>query len=229
MSISIFALTKLLNIFVNNEIIFIMSQKKQNKELLILEAAEQEFLEKGYDGARTISIAQAAGVTHAMLHYYFRTKEKLFERIVDEKVHLMSQSLQAALGDASLPIVERIRYGIGLHFDFIASNPELPRFAINEIFSRPERCQMMHNRIDIIAKSLYTSIQHEIDKAAEHDERKKIDARMLLLSIISLNIFTFIATPFIKPIMGDLMSDRKRFLEARKRENIETIMCRIKP
>ena len=87
----------------------------------------------------------------------------------------------------------------------------------------------MHNRIDIIAKSLYTSIQHEIDKAAEHDEMKKIDARMLLLSIISLNIFTFIATPFIKPIMGDLMSDRKRFLEARKRENIETIMCRIKP
>ena len=49
-------------------------QERQNKESEILAAAEQEFIAKGYDGARTTSIAQAAGVTHAMLHYYFRTK-----------------------------------------------------------------------------------------------------------------------------------------------------------
>ena len=58
----------------------------QNKEQLILEAAESEFAAKGYDGARTTSIAKAAGVTHAMLHYYFRTKELLFERIIDKKI-----------------------------------------------------------------------------------------------------------------------------------------------
>ena len=57
----------------------------QNKELLILEAAEREFITKGYDGARTTSIAKEAGVTHAMLHYYFRTKEHLFEQIIDKK------------------------------------------------------------------------------------------------------------------------------------------------
>lgn len=206
-----------------------MSRKeKQNKENEILEAAEREFLVKGYDGARTTSIAQAAGVTHAMLHYYFRTKEKLFERIVDEKVRLMSQSFQTALGADSQPIVERLRSGIALHFDFIAANPELPRFAINEIFSRPERYQMMHDRIDIIAKSLYTNLQYEIDKAAERGEIRPIDGRMLLLSIMSLNIFTFIATPFIEPILGNLMEDKERFLAERKAENIETIMCRIK-
>ena len=55
-----------------------------NKENDILRAAEREFLAKGFSGARTVSIAQAAGVTHAMLHYYFRTKEQLFERILDE-------------------------------------------------------------------------------------------------------------------------------------------------
>lgn len=55
------------------------SNDKQTKEQEILKAAEQEFLTKGYDGARTTSIAQAAGVTHAMLHYYFRTKEQLFD------------------------------------------------------------------------------------------------------------------------------------------------------
>ena len=61
-----------------------MEQKPaQKREQAILEAAEREFLKKGFDGARTTSIAAAAGVTHAMLHYYFRTKEQLFERILD--------------------------------------------------------------------------------------------------------------------------------------------------
>ena len=73
-------------------------QEKQTKEQLILAAAEHEFLTKGYDSARTTSIAQAAGVTHAMLHYYFRTKEQLFERIVDEKYKLMSHSMLTVMG-----------------------------------------------------------------------------------------------------------------------------------
>ena len=55
------------------------SQKNANDtEVRILQAAEKEFLEKGYAGAKTTDIAAAAGVTHAMLHYYFRTKDKLF-------------------------------------------------------------------------------------------------------------------------------------------------------
>lgn len=62
-----------------------MTKPQQNKEQAILKAAEREFLTKGYAGARTTSIAEAAGVTHAMLHYYFRTKEHIFERILDEK------------------------------------------------------------------------------------------------------------------------------------------------
>ena len=106
------------------------NKDKQNKEQEILKAAEQEFLTKGYDGARTTSIALAAGVTHAMLHYYFRTKEQLFDRIVESKFVTMSQSLIAILGDPTLPIVERIKGGIEAHFDFVAANPELPRLLV---------------------------------------------------------------------------------------------------
>lgn len=56
--------------------------EQHNTEELILLSAEKEFLEKGYSGAKTTAIADAAGVTHAMLHYYFRTKDKLFEKMV---------------------------------------------------------------------------------------------------------------------------------------------------
>ena len=138
----------------------------RNKEQAILEAAEREFIAKGFAGARTTSIAEAAGVTHAMLHYYFRTKEQLFERILDEKMRLMGESVLAAFGQPGLPLAERLRDGI--------------------------------------------------------------DVRMLLLDIISLNVFPFIAYPVIEPILGDLTADRERFFARRRAENTKVILRRLK-
>lgn len=203
-------------------------QDKQNKEQEILAAAEREFLTKGYDGARTTSIARAAGVTHGMLHYYFRTKGQLFERIIDEKFSKMSRSMFAILGDPRLPIVERLKGGIAAHFDFIAENPELPRFVINEIVTRPEHYRVLYDHAGKIIDSIYNDLQAEIDLAAERGEIENIDVKMLFISIMSMNIFTFIAYPFMEPLMGELMADRERFLAQRKAENIETILRRIK-
>ena len=204
------------------------NQEKQSKEQQILAAAEQEFLTRGYDGARTTSIAQAAGVTHAMLHYYFRTKEQLFERIVDEKFETMSHSMFAIMGDPSLPIVERIKGGIEAHFDFVAQNPLLPRFVINEIISRPERYDVLYKRVGAIIDNVYHGLQSEINRSAERGEIERVDIKMLFISIMSLNIFTFLAYPFMEPLMGELMVNRERFLAERKAENIETILRRIK-
>ena len=204
------------------------NQEKQSKEQQILTAAEQEFLTRGYDGARTTSIAQVAGVTHAMLHYYFRTKEQLFERIVDEKFETMSHSMFAIMGDPSLPIVERIKGGIEAHFDFVAQNPLLPRFVINEIISRPERYDVLYKRLGAIIDNVYRGLQSEINRSAERGEIERVDIKMLFISIMSLNIFTFLAYPFMEPLMGELMANRERFLAERKAENIETILRRIK-
>lgn len=204
------------------------NQEKQSKEQQILAAAEQEFLTRGYDGTRTTSIAQAAGVTHAMLHYYFRTKEQLFERIVDEKFETMSHSMFAIMGDPSLPIVERIKGGIEAHFDFVAQNPLLPRFVINEIISRPERYDVLYKRVGAIIDNVYRGLQSEINRSAERGEIERVDIKMLFISIMSLNIFTFLAYPFMEPLMGELMVNRERFLAERKAENIETILRRIK-
>ena len=204
------------------------NQEKQNKEQQILAAAEQEFLTRGYDGARTTSIAQAAGVTHAMLHYYFRTKEQLFERIVDEKFETMSHSMFAIMGDPSLPFVERIKGGIEANFDFVAQNPLLPRFVINEIISRPERYDVLYKRVGAIIDNVYRGLQSEINRSAERGEIERVDIKMLFISIMSLNIFTFLAYPFMEPLMGELMANRERFLAERKAENIETILRRIK-
>lgn len=206
-----------------------MEQKPaQKREQAILEAAEREFLKKGFDGARTTSIAAAAGVTHAMLHYYFRTKEQLFERILDEKMRMMGQSVLAAFGDARLPLIERLRNGIERHFDFIAANPDLPRFIVNEVFARPERYEAMQRQIRSLMGVMLIDTQRALDEAADRGEIRRIDVRMLMLDIISLNVFVFIAYPILEPLLGDLTADREQFFELRKAETVETVMRRLK-
>lgn len=198
-----------------------------NKEQAILEAAEREFLAKGFDGARTTSIARTAGVTHAMLHYYFRTKERIFERILDEKMRLMGESILKAFGNPELPLPERLRQGIESHFDFVAANAELPRFLINEVFARPERYEAMRQRIRRILDPLLAGLQRDLDEAAARGEADPMDALMLLLDIISLNVFPFLTYPLLAPLLGNLAEDRDRFFALRKAEIIETIHKRL--
>ena len=205
-----------------------MTETTQTKEQAILAAAEQEFLTKGFDGARTTSTAAAAGVTHAMLHYYFRTKENLFDRVLDAKIQLMGQSVLKAFGDSGLPLAERLRNGIVSHFDFIVANPDMPRFIVNEVFSRPDRYESMRIRIREITDTLLRDLQRDLDESAARGETEPMDVRMLMLDIISLNVFTFIAYPIIEPILGDFTNDRERFFEQRKAEIIEVITRRLK-
>ncbi len=205
-----------------------MTEQSRNKEEAILEAAEREFITKGFDGARTTSIAEAAGVTHAMLHYYFRTKENIFNRILDEKMRLMSRSVLMAFGEAGLPLIERLRKGIENHFDFVVENPGLPRFIVNEVMSRPERHEAFKRRIGYLLGAVVEGLQHELDEAADRGETERIDVRMLMLDIVSLNIFSFIAMPIIEPLVGDLAADRETFYRLRKAENVEVILRRIK-
>ncbi len=192
-----------------------------------MEAAEREFLTKGYAGARTTSIAEAAGVTHAMLHYYFRTKEHIFERILDEKMQLMGESVLAAFGEPGLPLLERLRNGIERHFDFIAANPDLPRFIVNEVLMHPDRYELMRQGIERLTSVMFSEVQQALDESAARGLTESVDARMLLLDIISLNIFPFIAYPILEPILGDLTADREFFFRLRRQETIEAIMRRI--
>lgn len=205
-----------------------MNEQTTSKEQAILQAAEREFFAKGFDGARTTSIAAAAGVTHAMLHYYFRTKENLFERILGEKIQLMAQSVLTAFGNPDLPLLERIREGISRHFDFVVANPDLPRFIIQEIHSNPARYDLMREKVQSVVTMLVGSVQHEVDSLADRGEIERVDMRHLMLDALSLNIFPMIAYPIVRPLIGDLAQDPREFMAQRKQETIEIIMRRLK-
>lgn len=200
---------------------------QRDTEALILQAAEREFLEKGYSGAKTTAIAQAAGVTHAMLHYYFRTKEKLFEKIVADKMDKLKRVMFGVIGNPDLPLRERLKQGVEQHFDFIAENPLLPRFIFNELHEHPERIDQVKNSIASIAAKAITTLQNEIDRKAASGECRPVDARMLMLDIASLNLFPFVAAPLISSSFGKLFEGRDEFLEMRKKENVRTVLGKL--
>lgn len=203
--------------------------KENDTEERILKAAETEFFTKGFDGARTTSIAERAGVTHAMLHYYFRSKALLFERVVNDKTNAIRNIIFNVLSDDNTPLLERIRRGGERHFDIIAENPMLPLFLLNEVAAHPDRSQLLKQSFGSTAEEIASGLQTQIDMMADNGQISRIDARMLILDIVSLNVFAFISLRMVNTVMPKLTSDIKAYLEMRKKENVEIIMRRLKP
>ncbi len=115
---------------------------KENKadksaEQKILEAAKQVFMENGLDGARMQDIADKAGINKALLHYYFRSKDKLFERIfVEEAQKFMPKVSTIMLSEISL--FEKIEKFMSEYIDTLSQNPLLANFIMNEINRNPK-------------------------------------------------------------------------------------------
>lgn len=199
-----------------------------NSEARILKAAEELFLSKGYEGTKTTHIAEKAGVTHAMLHYYFRTKDKLFERIVNEKMEFVLTMIALPLANGGKSFTERIQHCVETHFDFLIDNPSLPRFILNEVITNPERSQIMIQKIKPLVSVMAGNLQNEANRAAEQGEIEPIDVKMLMLDILSVNVMTFVAYPIFDNLFPESSDELKNtFLQARKAENVRLILKRI--
>jgi len=199
-----------------------------NKEQAILEAAEQEFLDKGFEAAKTTKICKLAGVTHAMLHYYYRTKENLFEKIFEKKINLLKESLFVFFDRPDMPFLEKVQRSIEFHFDFLKANANLPRFVINELIFKPNRLVLFEDKIYKIGSHILSRIAKEIDAEVERGTINPIDPVDLLINIASVNVFVFAAMPLLKTFAVAAYGDEEAFLEARKKENVEIILRRLK-
>jgi len=212
--------TELFNNIVNN-----MAKDNKNTEAAILEAAEREFMEKGFDGARTTSIAAAAGVTHSMLHYYFRTKLTLFERIVDDKFNLITEEmLEAFRPTEGSDILSRVTAAVERHFDFVAANPQLPFFIVRELAGSEDNMTAFKRRAARLTSMLESNIKDDVAQAAKQGRICEADIMTIFVDIVSLNAFSIAAMPLLQPLTG---LDREAYLAARKRENVEVIRKRL--
>lgn len=194
-----------------------MSEKKQT-ELLIKEAATQIFLKKGYAGARMQDIAKTAGINKALLHYYFRSKEKLFDVIFMELFSKFIGQLQEGLM-VEAGFLEKLDFFIDKYISLIQGNPYLPLFVINEISKNPDKFvgKLKSNKSFPQAAAMMGMMM----QAMEDGTIKKYPPFHLLMNIISMSVFPFIAKPILMNVteMNDqeweeLMKDRKEHVKA---------------
>ena len=204
------------------------AKEVRNTEEAIMEAAEEEFLTKGFALSKTTEIANRAGVTHAMLHYYFRTKENIFEKVLEKKVQQVGASLLKII-EGDLPFLEKIEAGIKAHFDFIAQDPRLSFFVLNEFLLNPQRLADYRHIVMPVIKRVCKAIRKGIEEEIPKGSLRPIAPEHLIYDIICLNVGVFLVLPVFKKTANIPSEELSAFLESRKKENVETILRRIKP
>jgi AcrR family transcriptional regulator len=198
--------------------------KDINTEEKILQAANNVFQTKGMAGARMQEIADKAGINKAMLHYYYRSKQRLFEAVFNKTFSMLAPQLNDILNDDS-SVEMKVRNFTSNYIGFVLKHPYLPSFIIQELNRNPKFLDTIKANISFPNTSKFRAqVQLEIDK----DIIKPIDADQLFINILALNIFPFVASPLIKAFAN--VDDRtyKTLLEARKKEVSNFIINAIK-
>lgn len=200
--------------------------KSKNIEKRILWVAERLFLEKGFNGTSTTEIAKTVGCNQALIHYYFRTKEKLFWDVFAPKVEQFVEYLDAPL-DESIDFVERIRNVIDFYFGILELDERLATFIVNELIMNPGRWDKFRDRYlrNESRSSAFKRFENMVEVEIEAGRVRQMRPIDLLMNIMSLTISAFIVAPkgFAS---GECDSNlRKSYLDQRK-EDIKELIVR---
>ncbi len=186
----------------NGQVYLMMNEKISEEK--ILNAAREVFMEKGLDGARMQEIANKAGINKAMLHYYFRSKNKLFEKVFAEAFKDFWPQMESAILSerSSAEVFASI---IEAYLTVFTQNPYLPNFILSEIHRSPEHLERLMKEIGLNPGMMI----HFVDTLIENGFLKSMDSREFLINILSLCIFPFAARPLISRLMWE--NDDKEF------------------
>ncbi|NQV01203.1 MAG: TetR/AcrR family transcriptional regulator, partial [Bacteroidia bacterium] len=172
-----------------------MVNLQQGTEEKILEAAKKVFHRKGYEGARMQEIANEAGINKALLHYYFRSKENLFEAVFQDAFSkIMGRAKEILFSDKSM--IEKIQAFLTNYLDVITENSYIPWFILNGFYERPEQLKAIFEKAEINPPQLMEHLKSQIKTEYQSD----IDPFHIWLNVLSLSIFPVVAKPLIQEV-----------------------------
>jgi len=190
-----------------------MTENDKLTEEKIFEAATDVFVDKGMDGARMQDIASHAGINKALLHYYYRTKDQLFNAVFEMLAGRVLKKF-APVFDENLSLEAKIRFFFKEHITFLQENPKLPGFILNEINRNPARIKKLLKNIhfESLWQQLYNQHRKELDKYYITEE----SLPQLMVSIASMSVFPFAARGLIEGILEKVGVDFNDYIEERK-------------
>jgi len=199
------------------------TEEQSTPESTILNAAKGIFQRKGMAAARMQEIADEAGINKAMLHYYYRSKQLLFEAVFKSAFSTLAPQLNEIM-NADNSLFDKIRNFTHNYITFIVKHPYLPNFIIQELNRNPE-----------FVGKLFSEKMPNIDKFRKQIENdvkegliKPIKAEQLFINILALNVFPFVGAPLIKGFLNLNNDDFIKLMHERKTEAANFIINAIK-
>jgi len=166
----------------------------------IREAARVVFLKKGYNATRTRDIAEEAGLNLALLNYYFRSKEKLFELVMMEKFQKFFGVIFPILNDTTSALDKKVEAIANNYIDMLLDNPDLPIFVLSEIRHNPERFASNAQLKKILTESQFVKQLHA--------KRPDLNPLQVIISLLGLTVMPFLAKPLL---LASKAVDQKMF------------------
>lgn len=203
-----------------------MPTKRTDTEQVILEAAHEVFTRHGTHATLLKDVAEEAGVNQALLHYYFRSKEKLARAVFERACSGMFPQVREILcSDTTLE--EKVEQIVNVYLEFFQENPYLPGYVMSEVNTSPERVKQMFESVG--APLPIAKVQEQIEARVEAGTLRPIAAEHFFVNLFSLCIMPFVARPIIEVA---LEMDEERFapfIEERKKEITRFFLDAITP
>ena len=187
----------------------IKKDEQSSTEEKIREAAKKVFLQKGYAGTRTRDIADEAGINLALLNYYFRSKQKLFEVVMLEKIQKLLFSLLPSIHDETSTIEEKIDLIVSNYIDVLTENPDLPIFVLSEL---QKGSFESFPAVPIIQQVKKSSLFRQLN-----EKRPDLNPIHLIVTLLGMTIFPFVARPII---MLSGMTDEQSYMQLMQERKI---------
>ncbi len=189
--------------------------KEATTEEKIKEAARKLFTQKGFAATRTRDIAEEAGINLALLNYYFRSKQKLFDLIMMENFRQFLQGIKVNFLDENMTISERVEQIVPAYIDFLTSFPDLPLFILNEIRGNPSKIASRVNDEIGPQRSRFFKQMLEANKAGKF----ALEPFHFVANLVGLTVFPFVGRPLLQRVTGvsderfnELMQERKKLV-----------------
>jgi AcrR family transcriptional regulator len=202
-----------------------MSEKEKSTEEKILEAARRIFVEKGMAGARMQQIADEAGINKSLLHYYYRSKDKLFLAVFRLAIRDFIPGIKGIIF-SDISVFEKLDRFIHEYMDVLLSKPFVPMFILQEIQRDPERLFNIFLEAGIRPDYIMKEFERSIDTGIIRD----IEPRHLIINTLSLCIFPIAARPMMQRMFFENDPEAyQRFLYERKTVVSDFVINAIKP
>jgi len=180
----------------------------------ILRAAVAEFAEHGIAGARTDAIARAAHVNKALLYYYFKDKDALYEAVLDHVFSGLRARVMPVL-DSKLPPRRKILEYLGAYFDYIAANPRFPRVVQGEWQRSGAGTARMQRIAREYFRPIFEKLAGVLREGIRAGEFRAVNPMDFLPSVAAVIVFYFTAAPLMKTLMKVDPLSTKRIRERR--------------